>query len=206
MPTGNLITQTNMTPLTPEERLYEAALKYIGAKPDGKDLESRKCRLFGDIGPEGQGFGPAFRTAAGLDADTSVPEFSKTLQGWALWGRIIETTQAKQGDTVVTDDFVGVVDCVRGDEVMAIGFQNGSVRMAKVNRLKSVVRRSKVDETRTEPVVENALAPVEAETEDETEGDSTEDAAKQPPESVTLNKDGTPRKRPGRKPKELFEA
>jgi hypothetical protein len=102
--------------------------------------------LLGNIGPDGEGFGPAFRTALGLDADSFIPEFSRTVQAWAMWGRFVSTNQGRQGDTVVTEDFVGIVDSIGEHEIRAIGFQNGAVRIARVSRPKSMIRRAFVVE------------------------------------------------------------
>ena len=178
-----------MTPLTPSETHYEAALKYIGASPDNNSIESRKCRLLGHIGPDGEGFGPAFRTALGLDADSSVPENSRTVQAWAMWGQFVETGKGRQGDTVVTEDFVGIVDSIGEHEIRAIGFQNGAVRIAKVSRPKSMIRRAfEPQSSATERIAR--VATVTHPAVDELKA---EDATEEIP---------TPeRKKPGRKPK-----
>jgi hypothetical protein len=196
-----------MTPLTPSETHYEAALKYIGAAPDNNSIESRKCRLLGNIGPDGEGFGPAFRTALGLDADSFIPEFSRTVQAWAMWGQFVETGKGRQGDTVVTEDFVGIVDSIGEHEIRAIGFQNGKVRIATVSRPKSMIRRAFEPQSlateRIGKVVNAAVAqgfsqnhlpkePVTPPTVDELKAeDTTEETVIPTPE----------RKKPGRPPK-----
>lgn len=203
-----------MTPITSSETLYETALKYIGASPDGKSIESRKCRLLGNIGPDGEGFGPAFRTAVGLDADSSTPEFSRTVQAWAMWGQFVETKNGRQGDTVVTEDFVGIVDSIGEHEIRAIGFQNGAVRIAKVSRPKSMIRRafsSEVKETATTEIIKatpdkeithqevvDVIAQMPSEIVDETPAMIVEsvDTA-----TVTPLAPAPERKKPGRKPK-----
>jgi hypothetical protein len=193
MQTGN----TTMTPLTSSETHYEAALKYIGAAPDNNSIESRKCRLlYGNIGPDGENFGPAFRTAVGLDADSFVPESSRTVQAWAMWGQFVETGKGRQGDTVVTEDFVGIVDSIGEHEVRAIGFQNGAVRIARVSRPKSMIRRAFEPQSlateRIAKVVAQANEPVTPPTVDELKAeDATEELVIPTPE----------RKKPGRKPK-----
>ena len=189
MQTGN----TTMTPLTPSETHYEAALKYIGAAPDNNSIEARKCRLlYGNIGPDGENFGPAFRTAVGLDADSFVPESSRTVQAWAMWGQFVETKNGRQGDTVVTENFVGIVDSIGEHEVRAIGFQNGAIRIAKVSRPKSMIRRAFGSPAEVAPVIAATTQPVTPPTVDELKvEDATEETIIPTPE----------RKKPGRKPK-----
>lgn len=181
-----------MTPLTPSETHYEAALKYIGAAPDNNSIESRKCRLLGNIGPDGEGFGPAFRTALGLDTDSFIPEFSRTVQAWAMWGQFVETGKGRQGDTVVTEDFVGIVDSIGEHEIRAIGFQNGAVRIARVSRPKSMIRRAFGPPAEIAPVLAQSANPVTPPTVDELKADdATKELVIPIPE----------RKKPGRKPK-----
>lgn len=186
-------TKHNMTPLTSSETLYESALKYIGASPDNNSIESRKCRLLGNIGPDGEGFGPAFRTAVGLDADSSIPESSRTVQAWAMWGQFIETKNGRQGDTVVTEDFVGIVDSIGEHEIRAIGFQNGAVRIAKVSRPRSMIRRAAFSGEAREVVATEIITPPEIVEEAPAVAVESEDTVTATPVPE--------RKKPGRKPK-----
>jgi len=120
--------------MTNAEKLYERAIRYIGTRftvGEAAVPAARKIAGYGNIGPDGEGWGVALRSLLAVESQTGLPANHLEVSAWASYGTEVSPDQVRQGDTIITGDGrIGIVDFKKADRVHVIGLVPRMVTMA----------------------------------------------------------------------------
>jgi hypothetical protein len=177
---------------TNEEKLYERAMRYLGTRynsPNTISPTARRIVQAGQLGPEAEGWGAAFRALLGFETETGVPANHSQAASWEGFGYAVHSSAIRQGDTLVTKDGrVAIVDAKKGDKLFVIGLTPRFIRSEAYQLQEGDVVRSSVPSAfpLPEPTVKESL---------------TVDTTPTPTPSPEPEPPKPARKKPGRKPK-----